>query len=135
MKTQLNVGLIGAGFIGRSHAALGAVGMVFADCPIAARRHILCDVDPARDAASAQTFGFAAWTTDWRKAVDQSDAVIIAVPSFSRAEIARRAIEPKKPLQCEEPVGLSSAEAYGLCSRPSKPAFQPPPASPTCGYR
>jgi len=61
MKTQLNFGLIGAGFIGRSHAlALSAVGMVFADCPISARRDVLCDVDPARAAASADAFGFSA---------------------------------------------------------------------------
>lgn len=115
MKTQLKVGLIGAGFIGRSHAlALSAVGMVFSDCPIAARRHVLCDVDPARAAASAETFGFAASTTDWRQAVDESDAVIIAVPSVAHAEIARRAIAQKKPFLCEKPVGLSSAEAYAL---------------------
>lgn len=58
--------------------------------------------------------GFARATDDWQRAVDESDAIIIAVPSQSHGMIARRAIEQKKPFLCEKPVGLSSAEAQSL---------------------
>lgn len=123
MKTQLNVGLIGAGFIGRSHAlALGAVGKVFADNPIEVRCQVLCDADPARAEAAARAFGFNAATSDWKEAVDLSDAVIIAVPSHAHAEIARRAIARGKPVLCEKPVGLSSDQAHelGLAAKAAK---------------
>jgi predicted dehydrogenase len=115
MKPQLKIALIGAGFIGRAHAiGLGAVNVVFADAPAVALRHALCDADPARAEAAGRSLGFARWTTDWREAIDAADAVIIAVPSISHAEIARVAIAAGKPVLCEKPVGLSSTQAQEL---------------------
>lgn len=114
MATTLRVGLIGAGFIGRSHGlAIGAVNRVFPGT-LRAEPHILCDLDAARAASSAQTLGFARHTTDWRVAVDASDAVIIAVPSDLHREIAQAAIAQRKPLLCEKPVALSAQDAQLL---------------------
>jgi predicted dehydrogenase len=107
--------LVGAGFIGRSHGlAIRAVNGVFADCAIDAHAHILADSDPIRLARASASLGFDRSTTDWRIAVDDADAVIIAVPSNGHAEIARRAIGQGKPILCEKPVGLSSVEAQSL---------------------
>jgi predicted dehydrogenase len=115
MKHRLRIGLIGGGFIGRSHGlAVRAVNAVFADCPIFAEPHILADADPQRLKIASASLGFEKATTDWREAVDEADAIIIAVPSNSHAEIARRAIAQGKPFLCEKPVGLSSAEAQSL---------------------
>lgn len=114
MQDRFRIGLIGAGFIGRSHAlAVRAVNAVFADCPIIAEAHILADADPQR-LARASTLGFARTTPDWREAVDEADAVIIAVPSNAHAAIARHALAQGKPILCEKPVGLSSDEAQAL---------------------
>ena len=114
MSRSVRFGLIGAGFIGRSHGlAISAVGSTFPG-PLRAVPHILCDLDPGRAAASARALGFAHHTTDWRRAVDEADAVIIAVPSGEHAAIARAAIAQGKPLLCEKPVGLSAAEAQSL---------------------
>jgi len=115
MKGRVRIGLIGAGFIGRSHGlAIRAVNGVFKDCPLAAQAHILADVDPERLKTAGDSLGFAHATTDWREAVDKADAIIIAVPSNAHAEIARRAIAQGKPFLCEKPVGLSSAQAQAL---------------------
>ncbi len=115
MKLSLRIGLIGAGFIGRSHGlAVRAVNAVFGDCPLSAQPYILADSDPQRLKRAASSLGFANATTDWREAVDKADAVIIAVPSHAHAEIARRAIAQGKPFLCEKPVGLSSEEAQAL---------------------
>jgi len=115
MKPALRIGLVGAGFIGRSHGlAIRAVNGVFEDCPLQAEAHILADADPARLERAAASLGFAKATGDWRQAVDEADAVIIAVPSHAHAEIARRAIAQGKPLLCEKPVGVSSQEAQSL---------------------
>jgi predicted homoserine dehydrogenase-like protein len=44
MKRQVRIGLIGAGFIGRSHGlAVRAVNGVFPECPINAVPHILAE--------------------------------------------------------------------------------------------
>jgi len=44
MKRLVRIGLIGAGFIGRSHGlAVRAVNGVFPKCPIGAEPHILAD--------------------------------------------------------------------------------------------
>ena len=114
MSRTLRLGLIGAGFIGRSHAlAIRAINATFADCPIKVTPHILADADEGR-LAKAASLGFAQMTTSWEKAVDEADAVIIAVPSNGHAAIARRAIAQGKPFLCEKPVGLSAGEAQAL---------------------
>ena len=47
MKRLVRIGLIGVGFVGRSHAlAVRAINAVFPDCPIEAEPHILADEAP-----------------------------------------------------------------------------------------
>ena len=115
MKRLVRIGLIGAGFIGRSHGlAVRAVNGVFPERPINAEPHILADEAPGRAERAAAALGFQRATADWREAVDAADAIIIAVPSNAHANIARRAISQGKPILCEKPVGLSSEEAQSL---------------------
>ncbi len=114
MAEAIRVGLIGAGFIGRSHAlAIRAAPAVFADCPRAVPA-VLADVDGARATAMAAAMGFERAATDWRAAVDAVDAVVVAVPSAHHGEIVRHAIAAGKAVLCEKPVGLSAAEAQSL---------------------
>ena len=114
MAKPLRIALIGAGFIGHSHAlAIAAVSRVFPG-PLRAEPHILCDLDAVRAEREAAAIGFARHTGDWRAAVDAADAVVIAVPSREHGAIARYAIAQCKPLLCEKPVGLQAAEAQSL---------------------
>ena len=114
MSQIVRIGLIGAGFIGRSHGlAIAAASRVFPG-PLRAEPHILCDVDPQRARTAAEALGFACYSTDWRHVVDQSDAVIVAVPSHEHLAICRATIAQGKPLLCEKPVGLSAREAQTL---------------------
>lgn len=115
MARELRLALIGAGFIGKSHAlAMHAVNRVFADCPIKARPFILAEADEAIARKAAEALGFPEWTGSWEDAVDRADAVVIAVPSALHFAIASRAIAARKPVLCEKPVGLSSIEAARL---------------------
>lgn len=115
---ELKLALIGAGFIGRSHAlAIQAVNRVFPLCPLAARAHVVAEATEARAAAAARQLGFAHGTSSWEAAVDVADAVIIAVPSSLHRPVAERAIAQKKPILCEKPVGLSAAEAASLAAQ------------------
>jgi predicted dehydrogenase len=108
----LRFGLIGAGFIGRIHGlALQAVNRVFGDQPLKAEATILVEPDEDLGRRQAAQLGFGGWSADWRQAVDETDALIIAAPSFAHREIALAALAAGKHVLCEKPVGRSAAEA------------------------
>lgn len=112
---KIKIGLIGAGFIGRSHAlAISAVNGVFGDGSTLAVPWVLAEADQAVADSMARKFGFKQSTTDWRQAVAECDAIIIAVPSNLHKEIALYAIEQGKHILCEKPIGLSSSEAQEI---------------------
>jgi predicted dehydrogenase len=111
MKKNLKFGLIGAGFIGRTHAlAIHAARQVFADLEYLPVAQMLCEVSPALAEKAARNLGFEQFTDDWRKLVDTVDAVVVAVPSHLHREIALYALASGKHLLCEKPVGLNSQE-------------------------
>ena len=92
IKKNLKFGLIGAGFIGRTHAlAIHAARQVFADLEYLPAPHMLCEVSAALAEKAARNLGFERSTDDWRKLVDAVDAVIVAVPSQLHREIALNA--------------------------------------------
>src|SRR5688572_26112981 len=98
MGRAIKLGLIGAGFIGRSHAlAIHAVNRVFPAAPLQAVPFILAEEDEERARAAARRLGFEHATASWQEAVDRSDALIVAVPSLLHAPILRRAIAAGKP--------------------------------------
>ena len=67
MKRQVRIGLIGAGFIGRSHGlAVRAVNGVFPECPINAVPHILADEAPGKAEREAAVDDPGAAPERWR---------------------------------------------------------------------
>lgn len=111
MKT-VNIALIGSGFIGRAHAnALRSIGLFF-PLPVTLKLHTLCDIVPDLPALREQ-YGFEYAESDWRKVVDdpQIDAVVIATPGFTHAEIACQAAERGKHILCEKPMTIDCAQA------------------------
>lgn len=117
MTSETRFALIGAGFIGRSHAlAIHAANLAFPDLPLKARAHILAEDSEDRAAAAAGRLGFERATASWQEAVEQSDAVVIAVPGFLHLPIAEFALKNGKPVLCEKPVGLGTAEARRLAA-------------------
>lgn len=121
MAVEIKIGLIGAGFIGRSHAlAISAVNGVFGDGSLTAIPEILAELEEDTARQVATRYGFRSWTTDWKKAIDASDAVIIAVPSFRHEEIAMYAIAKGKHILCEKPVGLSANDTLKIAKAASE---------------
>ncbi|MBL8833549.1 MAG: Gfo/Idh/MocA family oxidoreductase, partial [Rhodospirillales bacterium] len=87
---DINVGLIGAGYIGHSMAlAYRAVGALFPDLP-RVRLACLADVDAGVAAKAAARYGFAASTGDWRRLVADPaiDIVAIATPNHLHRDMA-----------------------------------------------
>lgn len=121
MSEDLKIALIGAGFIGRSHAlAIHAVNRVYPDARPRARAYILAELSTARAETDAKALGFERWTADWQEAIETADAVVVAVPSQMHNPIVSAALDAGKPVLCEKPVGLSSVEACALAARASR---------------
>ncbi len=102
---MLNVAIIGAGLIGRKRAeAIRAFG----SCRVRA----VADIDAKRAEALAAEFG-ARHTAVWENAVGGADidACVVATFNSSLAGIAVKALQNKKHVLCEKPLGVTSAES------------------------
>jgi predicted dehydrogenase len=111
---HVNVGLIGAGFVGKLHSvAYAAMPMFFWPPPAMPVRKMIADAteDLAREAALR--FGFERYTGDWRRLVEDPEiqVVDIATPNNLHAEMAIAAAEAGKHILCEKPLGRNAAEA------------------------
>ena len=106
MKT-LNVGLVGAGFMGKAHVvAYSNMPKFFWPAPAVPVLKTICDIDPdiARDAKDR--FGFEKYCTDWQDIVNdpEIDVVSVCTPNNAHAPIAIAALKAGKHVLCEKPI-------------------------------
>ncbi len=112
----LTVGLIGSGFMGKTHAlALANVNRVF-DLPIEVRLHTLADVNAETATKAAKQLGFATATGDWRTLISNPDIDLIDIttPNRFHREMALAAIEAGKHVYCEKPLAPTAAECLEM---------------------
>lgn len=113
MTAVIGVGLIGTGFMGRSHAlGLRAVQGVFG-ANVVPSLEIVADAEAARAATAARDFGFARSTSDWREVVADPAVrlVHITTPNALHKPIALAAIAAGKAVYCEKPLAPTAADA------------------------
>ncbi len=112
-KKTLNVGMVGYGFMGRTHSnAFGQVNKFF-DTAYSPVLKAICARDRAKAEAFASQWGYESVETDWRSLVNRTDIdlIDIASPNDTHAEIAIAAAQAGKMVLCEKPLGRSAAEA------------------------
>lgn len=112
MKT-INVGLIGCGFMGRTHSnAYRQVGQFFdLDCqPV---RRAICDCRQDVAKAFASRWGWQSCETDWKTLIarDDIDVIDIATPNHTHYEIALAAARAGKIVLCEKPLAMNAEQA------------------------
>jgi len=102
----IRVAVIGAGVMGADHARI-----IASDLPGAELRWI-CDADPARARSVADATGARHATQDPGAAIaaDDVDAVLIASPDPTHADLVLACLRAGKPVLCEKPLAPSSAE-------------------------
>ena len=111
---QLNVGLIGAGFMGKAHSlAYMAMPMFFWPAPAILVRKTIVDVTDEIAAEAAMRFGFETSSGDWRTVINDPnvDIVDVATPNHLHAEIVIAAAKAGKHIICEKPLARDGAEA------------------------
>ena len=121
-KKKLNVGVIGYGFMGRTHSnAFGKVNQFF-DLKREPVLKAVCGRDEQKVQAFAKNWNYESSETDWRKLVSRKDIdlIDIASPNDTHAEIAVAAAEAGKMVMCEKPLGRNEAEAAKMVAAVEK---------------
>jgi predicted dehydrogenase len=113
MKKKLNIGLVGYGFMGRTHSNAFLQAPRFFDVPFQPVLKALCARNAERVKSFAANWGYESIETDWRALVDRKDIdlIDIASPNDTHAEIAVAAARAGKMVMCEKPLGRNAAEA------------------------
>ncbi|HEY3899963.1 MAG TPA: Gfo/Idh/MocA family oxidoreductase [Chthoniobacter sp.] len=111
-KKPLNIGIVGYGFMGRTHANGYHNAAKFFDTPLVPVLKAACGRDAAKLKAYADNWGFESTETDWKKLVARKDidAVDIVTPNDSHAEIAIAAARAGKMVLCEKPLALDGPQ-------------------------
>src|SRR5476651_1562748 len=112
-KKKLNVGLVGAGFMGRTHSNAFAKVNQFFGLEYQPVLKAICARSAKGVAEFAENWGYQSTETDWRKLVARKDIdlIDIASPNDTHAEIAIAAAEAGKMVMCEKPLGRNAAES------------------------
>ncbi|MGE5608442.1 MAG: Gfo/Idh/MocA family protein [Bacillota bacterium] len=120
-KDQINVALIGTGFMGRSHSnAWGQVTRFF-NPPIKPVMHTVFGL-PQEHPESMAKWGWQHFSTDWQKTVASPDIdlVDIVTPNFMHEPPAKAAIAAGKHVSCEKPIAATLGEARAMAEAAKK---------------
>ncbi|HVT90975.1 MAG TPA: Gfo/Idh/MocA family oxidoreductase [Tepidisphaeraceae bacterium] len=109
---NLNIGMIGYGFMGRAHSNAYRKVNHFFDlqyCPVL---KAACGRDAAKVKPFADKWGYESIETDWKKLIERKDidAVDICTPNNTHKEIAIAAARAGKMILCEKPLAMDSKE-------------------------
>jgi myo-inositol 2-dehydrogenase/D-chiro-inositol 1-dehydrogenase len=112
-KKELRIGMVGAGFMGRTHSNAFAKVNQFFELEHRPVLQAICTRNASGAKAFADNWGYSSFETDWRKLVARRDVdlIDIASPNDTHAEIAIAAAETGKMVMCEKPLGRNAAEA------------------------
>ena len=116
MSKQLRIGMIGYGFMARTHSnAHNRLNNFFpVDHKIVLKACTGLEADKVSQFAA--TWGYERTEDDWRKivAADDIDMIDICTPNNTHAEIAIAAAEAGKMVFCEKPLARTVAEAQTM---------------------
>jgi len=112
-KKKLNIGLVGYGFMGRTHSNAFLQTPRYFDVPYEPVLKAVCARNADRVKSFAANWGYESIETDWRALVARKDIdlIDIASPNDTHAEIAVAAARAGKMVSCEKPLGRNAAEA------------------------
>jgi len=121
-KSRLGIGLIGSGFMGKTHALGFAIASRVFDLPFDVDLAVLADVDAATAARAARSLGFRRSTGNWRELLDDPEVhvVDITTPNTLHYEMALAAIAAGKHVYCEKPLAPTAVEALEMTRAATK---------------
>jgi predicted dehydrogenase len=115
-KKPLNIGLVGYGFMGRTHSNGYKRANDFFDLEYRPVLKAVCgrSVDATR--AFAEKWGYESVETDWGRLIERKDidAIDICTPNNTHAAIAIAAAKAGKMVLCEKPLAMNLVEGQEM---------------------
>ena len=113
MPKEINVGLVGYSFMGKSHSHAYRNVARFFDSGAVPVMKAICGRNKEAVSAAAKTFGWESYETSWKRLIerDDIDLVDISTPGDTHRDIAVAAAKAGKHVFCEKPLANSLAEA------------------------
>lgn len=125
MMKNLNIGLVGAGFMGKAHV-VGYSNMpkLFWPAPAMPVLKTICDIIPEIAEDAKERFGFEKCCTDWRDIINDPDIDVVSIctPNNAHASIAIAALEAGKHVICEKPIASTLEDAKAMEAAAAKAA-------------
>jgi predicted dehydrogenase len=115
-QKELNIGVAGYGFMGRTHSNAFLQAPRFFDLPYRPVLKAICARNADRARQFAGNWGYQSVETDWRELVARRDIdlIDIASPNDTHAEVAIAAARAGKMVLCEKPLGRTAVEARAM---------------------
>lgn len=116
MTKPVRVGLIGYGFMGRTHSNAYRQVSKFFDLEHTPVLQACCARSEDKIKDFAENWGWESYETDWRKLIerDDIDLIDITTPNNSHHDIAIAAAEAGKMVLCEKPLAMNVAEGVAM---------------------
>ena len=113
---NLNVGMVGYGFMGRTHSNAFLQVSRFFDVPYRPVLKAVCARNADRARAFAENWGYETVESGWQSLIARKDIdlIDIASPNDTHAEIAIAAAQAGKMVLCEKPLGRNAAESQAM---------------------
>lgn len=116
-KKELRIGLVGYGFMARTHSnAYSKVPHFFPELEYKPVLKAVCARNKDRVQAFAEQWGYESYETDWKKLIARKDidAIDICTPNNMHADIAIAAAKAGKIVLCEKPLARTVGEALPM---------------------
>jgi len=115
-KKPLNIGLVGCGFMGRTHSNAYKRVNDFFDVEYRPVLKAICARSAENAGDFAEKWGYESVETDWRKLVARKDIDLIDIctPNNTHAEIAIAAAQAGKMILCEKPLAMNAPEGLKM---------------------
>ena len=115
-RKELNIGIVGYGFMGRTHSNAFLQAPRFFSLAYRPVLKAVCARNAGRARGFAENWGYESIETDWTAMIERKDIdlIDIASPNDTHAEIAIAAAKAGKMVLCEKPLGRTVAEAKSM---------------------
>ena len=118
----LNIGMVGYGFMGRTHSNGYAKANHFFDLEYKPVLKAVCARSKDKAQAFADQWGYESVETDWRELIkrDDIDAIDVCTPNNLHKEISIAAAEAGKMVLCEKPLAMDAEDGEEMCQAVEK---------------
>ncbi len=116
MSNEINIGIVGAGFMGRAHSNAWIDVTHSFDLPASPVLRAACDVNESILHPFAKKYGWQTTETSWERLIARDDihAIDICVSNSSHMPIAIAAADAGKHVICEKPIARNTQEARAM---------------------